>query len=87
MEIQAGCFFGLDRWDEVLDVEARREALEAEYGPDRVARMCIYCGISANVAGWRGELELARERRLEASNTMALVWGHKVETWPAIGHY
>jgi tetratricopeptide (TPR) repeat protein len=87
MQLQAQCYFGLDRWDELLNVEERRKALEADYGPERVDRMCYYCGISANVRGWRGEEDLAKAGRLEAFDFMASVWGEQAETWPAIGHY
>src|SRR5262249_955624 len=87
MELQAQCYFGLDRWDEVLEVEARRKKLEAEYAPSKVDRMCYYGGIHANVQGWRGNLEGARAGYQEAFDFMAEVWGRQAETWPAIGHY
>ncbi len=87
MQLQAQCFFGLDRWDEVLEVEDRRKALEADYGSERVDRMCYYCGISANVMGWRGDLDQARERRLEARTVMEGYWGGPPETWAPVGHY
>jgi hypothetical protein len=87
VELQAQCYFGLDRWDEVLEVEARRKALEAEYAPSVVDRMCYYCGIYANVQGWRGDLEGARAGYQEAFDFMAAGWGRRAETWPAIGHY
>jgi hypothetical protein len=87
VELQAQCYFGLDRWDEVLEVEARRKALEAEYAPNHVDRMCYYCGINANVQGWRGDLEGARAGYQEAFDFMAAGWGRRAEAWPAIGHY
>jgi hypothetical protein len=87
MQLQSQCFFGLDRWDETLEVENRRKALEAEYGVDLLDRMCYYCGINANVMGWRGDYEEAGARRQESFDFMARVWGRQVETWPAIGHY
>jgi len=87
VELQAQCYFGLDRWDEVLEVEARRKALEAEYAPNHVDRMCYYCGIYANVQGWRGDLEGARAGYQDAFDFMAAGWGRRAEAWPAIGHY
>jgi hypothetical protein len=87
MQLQAQCFFGLDRWDEMLAVEDRRRALEAEYGSDRVDRMCYYCGIRANVLGWRGEFELAEAQRQESLDMMTGFFGGPPATWPPVGHY
>ena len=86
LNLQIQCFFGLDRWDEILQVEEKRMALEAIYGSDRIGRMCFQCGVSAYVHGWRGEVELARSHREEAYQMMASNWG-SLENWPAIGHY
>ena len=55
--LQAQCFFGLDRWDEMLQIEDKRRALEERYGHDRVGVMCFYCGLSANVMALRGDFE------------------------------
>ncbi len=85
--LQAQCFFGLDRWDELLQIETKRRALEARYGRDRVDRMCFYCGLSANILALRGEYDQSRARRDEAHATMAGYWGGPPETWPAVGHY
>jgi len=82
---QAVCFFGLDRWDEMLQIEEKRRALEASHG-SLVSRMCFFCGLSANVLALRGEAELSRDRREEAHNNMVTRLG-PVETWPAVGHY
>lgn len=86
LNLQIQCFFGLDRWDEILQVEEKRMALEASYGSDRIGRMCFQCGVSAYVHGWRGELELAHSHREEAYQMMAGNWG-SLENWPAIAHY
>ena len=85
--LQAQCFFGLDRWDEMLHIEAKRLALEERYGRDRVDRLCFYCGLSANVYALRGEFEQSHARREEAYSTMAGNWGGPVETWPPVFHY
>jgi tetratricopeptide (TPR) repeat protein len=86
LNLQIQCFFGLDRWDEILQIEDKRMALEASYGSDRIGRMCFQCGVSAYVHGWRGEVELAHSHREEAYQMMAENWG-SLENWPAIGHY
>ena len=82
---QIQCYFGLDRWDEILQIEDKRLALEARYGRDRIGRMCFQCGISAYVHGWRGEMELARARREEAYQMMA--GSVPLENWLPIHHY
>ena len=83
--LEADCFFALDRWDEMLQIEDKRRVLEGEY-LTRTSRMCFYCGLTANVLGFRGELELARVRRDYSYNHMLDLFG-PLETWPAIGHY
>lgn len=85
--LQAQCFFGLDRWDEMLDIEAKRLALEEKYGRERVDRMCFYCGLSANIYALRGEIDQSHSRRDEAHTMMAGSWGGPVETWPPVFHY
>jgi tetratricopeptide (TPR) repeat protein len=84
--IQIQCFFGMDRWEEILEIEDKRLALQERYGSDRIGRICFQCGVSAYVHGWRGEVELAHARREEAYQMMAGGWG-PLENWPAIGHY
>lgn len=85
--LQAQCYFGLDRWDEMLAITARHRALEEEYGRERVDRMCYYCGISANVLGWRGETVEARAARQQAYDLMAKAFGGPPECWSPAGHY
>lgn len=82
---QLQCYFGLDRWDEILQVEEKRLALEARYGRERIGRMCFQCGISAYVHGWRGETELARARRAEAYQMMTD--SVPLANWLPIHHY
>lgn len=82
---QIQCYFGLDRWDEILQIEDKRLVLEARYGRDRIGRMCFQCGVSAYVHGWRGEMELARAHREEAYTMMAA--SISPENWLPIHHY
>jgi tetratricopeptide (TPR) repeat protein len=84
--MQVQCFFGLDRWEEILQVEDKRLALQAHYGSARIGRICRQCGVSAYVYGWRGEMELARSNREEVYNNHTKLWG-PTESWPVIGHY
>lgn len=87
LSLQAQCFFGLDRWDEMLNIEAKRLTLEEKYGRERVDRMCFYCGLSANIYALRGEFDQSHSRRDEAYTMMAGNWGGPLETWPPVGHY
>jgi len=82
---EADCYFYLDRWDEMLQIEDRRRLLEGE-NVSITTRMCFYCGLTANVLAFRGEFELARVRRDYSLSHMLEVFG-PLETWPAIGHY
>jgi len=85
--LQAQCFFGLDRWDEMLQIEEQRSALEQRYGRDRVDRMCFYCGLRANVLALRGDYEHASYWRDVAYNEMATRFSGPPERWPPVGHY
>lgn len=82
---QIQCYFGLDRWEEILQIEEKRLALAERYGRDRIGRMCFQCGVSAYVHGWRGEMELARSHREEAYQMMAN--SVPLENWHPIHHY
>lgn len=82
---QIQCYFGLDRWDEILQIEDKRLALEARYGRERIGRMCFQCGVSAYVHGWRGEMDMARAHREEAYQMMAAAIAP--EKWLPIHHY
>jgi predicted ATPase len=84
--IQIQCFFGMDKWKEILQIEDKRLVLQERYGSERIGRICFQCGVSAYVHGWRGEAELAHARREEAYQMMSDGWGI-LENWPAIGHY
>lgn len=86
LEMQAQCLFGMDRWDEVSQVEDKGDALRARYGSDRVGRICRQCGVSAYIYGLRGEMELSRAHREAAYIMMTEAWG-PLENWPAIGHF
>jgi DNA-binding SARP family transcriptional activator len=87
--LQAQCFFGLDRWDEMLQIENKRQALEDRYGHHRVGIMCFYCGLRANVAALRGDYAAARQFREVAFNNMANFWDGPPESgkWSGAGHY
>jgi tetratricopeptide (TPR) repeat protein len=87
--LQAQCFFGLDRWDEMLQIEEKRRALEERYGHERVGVMCFYCGLSANVLALRGDFVAARHFRDIAYNNMAAFWGGPPESgkWARSGHF
>ncbi|NUM46292.1 MAG: AAA family ATPase [Anaerolineales bacterium] len=82
---QIQCYFGLDRWEEILQIEEKRLALAERYGRDRIGRMCFQCGVSAYVHGRRGEMELARTNREEAYQMMATALAP--ENWLPIHHY
>ncbi len=85
--LQAQCLYGLDRWDEMLQIEENRRSLEEEYGHDRVDRMCFYCGLSANVSAMRGEYGQARYWREIAYNHMVKFFGWPPGKLPRAGHY
>jgi tetratricopeptide (TPR) repeat protein len=90
--LQAQVFFGLDQWEEMLEIDAKRQVLVDRYGRDRVDRMCFYCGLGANIHALRGEFDQSRACREEAYNMMgpnkgpSNDWGLN-ELWPYGQHY
>jgi DNA-binding SARP family transcriptional activator/tetratricopeptide (TPR) repeat protein len=84
--MQAECLFYLDRWQEMLEIEEKVEALRLQYTPGRVGRFCFYCGLAANVLALQGRFEEAGRRREEAHEIMRASMG-AVETWPRGGLY
>ncbi|MCC7208187.1 MAG: AAA family ATPase [Anaerolineae bacterium] len=87
LQLQGECFFELDRWDEMLQIEARWEALQQRYPHQQIGRICFYCGVSSSVHSLRGEVEKARAKRDEAVNMMTRASGKPVEEWTAAPYY
>jgi hypothetical protein len=87
LQLQGECFFELDRWDEMLQIEGKWQALQQRYTHQQIGRICFYCGVSSSVHSLRGEVEEAKVKRDEAVNMMTRTLGKPVEEWTAAPYY
>ena len=69
------CWFHLDRWDEVLQTDARRQALERRHTREQLGPACFEMALTAAVHALRGELEPARRLQEASYSRMAAVSG------------
>ncbi len=87
LRLQGECLFELDRWDEMLEIEAKWQALQQRYPHQHVGRICFYCGVTSTVHSLRGEFEQAKAKRNEAVTMMSQTLGKLVDEWPAAHRY
>jgi alkylation response protein AidB-like acyl-CoA dehydrogenase len=72
---QSQCWLRLDRWDEVLRIEAEWKELEHAFGQTRLGLTCFAVALGAVVRALRGELDLARSRRQASHDAMVAFTG------------
>lgn len=80
LNLQSQCWLRLDRFEKVLEVDARWRVLEERYPRERLGPVCFAVAISGSVYAQRGELDRAEALRKEAYGIMAAVSG-PVENW------
>ena len=86
LDRQGVCSYMLNRWDELLAIEPRRQALVQKWGLKRVGRMCGHTAHCAGVCALRGERELSAQFRDDSVSFMTDVFG-PLESWPRLGRY
>jgi tetratricopeptide (TPR) repeat protein len=79
--LQGECWFGLDRWDELLKVEEKWQALTQRYAHEQIGRLCFNLSLRAIVFALRGELKQCRVMREDVTNYMAALNGGPPEIW------
>jgi tetratricopeptide (TPR) repeat protein/transcriptional regulator with XRE-family HTH domain len=85
--LQGRCLWQLDRWEEMLAIDGKWRALRERFPLERlIGHVCFYLGISAQVHGLRGEMELARSLREESVQVMVAFTGAP-EIWERNQHY
>lgn len=87
LQLLGECLFELDRWDEMLQIEAKWQALQQRYTHQQIGRICFYCGTSSSVHSLRGEAEEAKIKRDEAVTMMIQLSGKPIEEWAAAPYY
>ena len=80
------CWFRLDRWVEMFEVEDRRRAIQQTYPLQRVGAPCFAIGLSAAVHALRGEFEEAKRLHEESFGIMSGVSGPP-ENWKRSHRY
>jgi DNA-binding SARP family transcriptional activator len=87
LRLQGECLYELDRWDEMLQIEVKWQALQQRYAHQQIGRICFYCGTSSSVHSLRGEVEEAKIKRDEAVTMMIQLSGKPIEEWAAAPYY
>lgn len=88
LRYQAQCYFYLDRWDDVLTTEERRNTIERQYADviERTGAMCFHMAVSASVRALRGEEVQSKE--LKAQSLAAMETGDgPMEGWGRSNFY
>jgi class 3 adenylate cyclase len=73
--LQAQCLFRLDRWDEVLAIEAKWRDLEQRFKRERIGETCFFVALSASVHALRGDLARANAYGQESLDYMISMSG------------
>jgi tetratricopeptide (TPR) repeat protein len=86
LSLQSQCWFRLDHWEDLFQIDDKRRDLEEQYSLERVGATCFEIGLSAATHALRGELEQAQQLRQQAYGIMTSVNGNP-KTWPRNAHY
>jgi tetratricopeptide (TPR) repeat protein len=78
--LQSQCAFRLDRWDEVLTLEAKWRELERSYPRQRVGPTCFNAALSGSVLGLRGDFDKSKAYSKESVDYMIAMSGSP-EMW------
>lgn len=85
---QARCFFDLDRWDEILEIETKWRKLSQRYPNffQRAGALCYQIALAASVHTLRGDFEKGAILREESYSIMTAHDGPP-EQWDRTNHY
>jgi hypothetical protein len=85
---QAFSWFRLDRWDKLLEIDAKWRGLEQAYVNfyQRIGPMCFMIGLNASIHALRGEHDEAARLRSQSNAIMSEATGPP-ERWGRDNHY
>ena len=86
MGLQSQCWFRLDRWDDMFQIDQKRTELEEIYPRERVGATCFEIGLAATAHALRGEFEQAKALREQATAIMTSL-NSNPDLWPRNAHY
>lgn len=87
LNLQALCCFRLDRWDEILEVDEKRQELEQRYSRERIGPSCIEVSICAATLALRGDFDVAKVLREQAYAIQVHLSGEPSASWVRVHYY
>ena len=88
LSIQALCWLRLDRWDELLEVDKKRQDLEKRYSREQFGgAYCMELAVAAAGLALQGDFDQARVLREQAYDYMVQGSGGSTENWGRTQYY
>ncbi len=88
LRAQSLCWYPMDQWDRVVEIEAKWRALEKQHPKflERVGVMCFQIALTSSVYARRGQFDRAAALREESLSTMLTNSGPQ-ESWERGNYY
>jgi predicted ATPase len=88
LRYQAVCYYRMDKWDDVLNIESSWRALEQQYTnfEERIGPTCFFIALVAAIHALRGEMDESLRLRQESVEVMMANDG-PVDGWGRDNHY
>lgn len=88
LRYQAVCYYRMDKWDEVLNIESQWRVLEQQYTnfEERVGPTCFFIALVATIHALRGEMDESLRLRQKSVEVMIANDG-PVDGWGRDNHY
>ena len=87
LNLQAICWFRLDRWDEILEVDEKRQELEQRYSREQIGPSCMEISLCAATLALKGDFDEARVLREQAYAILVHLSGGSSATWGRAHYY
>lgn len=81
LNFQAFCWYQLDRWEELAEVDRRRQALEEFYTRKQLGGVCWEIAVASAGRARQGDFEQANVLREQAEAHMEYLAGKSPENW------
>lgn len=87
LNFQAFCWYQLDRWNELAEVDKRRQALEEIYSQKQLGGVCWEIALAAAGRARQGDFDQANVLRDQAETIMEDRGGKSPENWGRVQFY
>jgi len=81
LNFQAFCWYQLDRWEELAEVDKRRQTLEELYTRKQLGGVCWEIAVASAGRARQGDFEQANVLREQAEAHMEYLAGKSPENW------